>query len=303
MSSDNWKKRFLDYADKPVGRFLLLQGPIQALLFSILLFPFLLEIYLSLSAWEPGPTPWFLAEFNYGQSFVQIVQDIRFLLSVGRTFLITGIAVTAEFLLGLAGALIFSKSFRGKKVLTSIFLIPMFFMPIIVAYNFWMIFQPQGPLNYIISLIIGRPFLLPWLSREIPALIAIILTDIWEWTPFMFLIMTSGIMALPENPISAAKVLGASDWQVFRMVKLPMLKNIIIIALVIRFMEAIKIFDTPFIMTGGGPGFATETLSIYTFIISIQNGRLGYGAAAALILLISILLLITPAVRPILRRR
>jgi multiple sugar transport system permease protein len=133
--------------------------------------------------------------------------------------------------------------------------------------------------------------------------IAIILTDIWQWTPFMFLIMTAGVLSLPENPVMAAKVLGASDWQTFRYVKLPMLKNIIIIALVIRFMEALKIFDAPFIMTGGGPGFHTETISIYAFVASIVNGRLGYGSSLALILLIIFLLIITPSVRPILRRR
>jgi len=298
-----WRRRLSDFIDTSSGRFIILHGPIYVILYLILLFPFLLEIFLSFSNWEPGRGEWWLAQFNYGLGFSMVFQDVRLWYSVGRTFLISGVAVCVEFVLGLIGAMVFSRAFFGKRILTSVFLIPMFFMPVVVAYNFWMMFQPQGPINFLVGRIIGKDIIIPWLSEGGPALAAIIVADIWQWTPFMFLIMTSGILALPENPISAAKVLGASEWQIFRYVKLPMLKNIIIIAFVIRFMEALKLFDTAFIMTGGGPGFMTETLSIYTYIVSISNGRLGYGSSVALVLLILILFIVTPAVRPILRRR
>lgn len=301
--SRSWREKFLEFAETPSGKFLILLGPIHVLLFLILLFPFLLEIYLSFSNWEPGRGEWWFAQFNYGLGFSRLVTDARLWYSVGRTFLIAGMAVGAEFLLGLIGASLFSRSFAGKRVLTSVFLIPMFFMPVVVAYNFWMMFQPIGPVNFILGKLVGRDIVYPWLSRVEPALISVIITDIWQWSPFMFLIMTSGMLALPQNPIDAAKVLGASEWQIFRYIKLPMLRNIIIIALVIRFMEALKLFDTAFIMTGGGPGFATETLSIFTYIVSIRNGRLGYGSSIAMVLLILILFIIIPLVRPMLRRR
>lgn len=296
------REKFLEFSETVSGRFLILHGPIYVILFLILLFPFLLEIYLSFSNWEPGRGEWWFAPFNYGLGFARIFKDFRLWYSVGITFLVAGVAVGAEFVLGLIGAALFSRKFAGKRILTAIFLIPMFFMPVVVGYNFWMMFQPTGPINFLIGKLIGREIVYPWLSRAGSALVALIITDIWQWTPFMFLILNAGMLSLPQNPIDAARVLGASEWQIFRYIKLPMLKNIIIIALVIRFMEALKLFDAPFILTGGGPGFATETLSIYTYIIGIQTGRLGYGSSISMLLLILILLIISPAVRPILRR-
>ncbi|MGC8961327.1 MAG: carbohydrate ABC transporter permease [Candidatus Bathyarchaeia archaeon] len=299
----SFRERLSEFSDTAPGRFLILHGPIYVVLYLILLFPFLLEIYLSFSDWEPGRGEWWLAHFNYGLGFSRIFGDFRLWRSVGITFLIAAIAVGAEFSLGLIGAALFSRSFKGKRALTAMFLVPMFFMPVVVAYNFWMMFQPTGPINFIVGKMVGREVVYPWLSRAGSAFAALIITDIWQWTPFMFLILNAGMLSLPQTPIEAAKVLGASEWQIFRHIKLPMLKNIIIIALVIRFMEALKLFDTPYILTGGGPGFATETLSIYTYIVGVQTGRLGYGSSISMLLLILILLIISPAVRPILRRR
>jgi len=273
------------------------------ILFLILLFPFLLEIFLSFSGWEPGKGDWWLAQFNYGQSFAAVFRDVRLWLAVGRTFLIAGVAVLGELILGLLGAMVFSRRFTGKKIITSIFLIPMFFMSVVVGQNFYMMFQPGGAINYVVGAMTGTQIEIPWLAQAGTGLAALIITDIWQWAPFMFLILSSGVLALPQNPISAAKVLGASEWQIFRRIQLPMLKNIMIIAVVIRFMEALKLFDTVYIMTGGGPGAATETLSMYAYIISVSMGRLGYSSAVALVILILILLILTPAVRPILRRQ
>ncbi|MEM2195149.1 MAG: sugar ABC transporter permease [Candidatus Methanomethylicia archaeon] len=300
---NKWKEAILKFGETPSGRFLIFHGPIYVLLFLLLLFPFLLEIYLSFSDWEPGRGEWWFAHFNYGLGFIRVFKDIRLWLSVGRTFLMAGIAVSLEFLLGLIGALLFSRAFIGKKILITMFLIPMFFMPVVVGYNFWMMFQPTGPINFIFGKLIGREIIYPWLSRAGSAMIAIILTDVWQWTPFMFLILFSGMVSLPQSPIEAAKVLGASEWQIIRYIKLPMLRNIMIIALVIRFIEAIKLFDMPFILTGGGPGFATETLSIYTYIAAIHAGLLGYGSSIAMIILILVLFITSPAARSILRRR
>jgi multiple sugar transport system permease protein len=301
--SKSLREKFLEFSETVPGRFLILHGPAYVILYVILLFPFLLEIFLSFSDWEPGRGEWWLAHFNYGLGFSRIFGNFRLWRSVGLTFLIACIAVGVELALGLIGAALFSRSFKGKRGLTALFLIPMFFMPVVVAYNFWMMFQPTGPINFVVGKLIGREVIYPWLSRRGSAFAALIITDIWQWTPFMFLILNAGMLSLPQNPIDAARVLGASEWQIFRHIKLPMLKNVIIIAIVIRFMEALKLFDTPIILTGGGLGFATETLSIYTYIVSIQTGRLGYGSSIAMVLLILILLIISPAVRPILRRR
>jgi len=283
------------------GIVVVLVGPIQFLLFLILLTPFLIEIFLSLSNWNPAKGDWWTASFDFGMGFLRIMQDTRFLLAMGRTAMFVLFAVAAEFLIGLYLANLVSKSFRGRKAVFSIFLLPMFVMPLIVGYTFWMIFQPSGPIDHLLTLATGIDFMSTrWLSDGTLAWIALIATDIWHWTPFMFLILYSGLISLPENPISAAKVLGASDWQVFKDVKIPMLRNIIIIAVVIRAMEAMKLFDELYLMTGGGPGFDTETISMFTFTTAIMNARIGYASTAAIVVLLVSLLLIITAVRPVL---
>lgn len=302
------KKSLLDklsrIANTKTGITVVLIGPIQFLLFLILLTPFLIEIFLSLSSWDPTKGNWWMAKFDFGSGFLQILQDTRFLLALGRTAMFVAFAVAAEFLIGLYLANLVSKSFRGKKVVFSVFLLPMFVMPLIVGYTFWMIFQPSGPIDHVLTLATGMDFMSTrWLSNATLAWIALIVTDIWHWTPFMFLILYSGLVSLPENPISAAKVLGASDWQVFKDIKIPMLRNIIIIALVIRAMEAMKLFDELYLMTGGGPGFDTETISMYTFTTAIMTARIGYGSTAAIIILLISLVLVITAVRPVLLAR
>lgn len=283
------------------GLVVVLVGPIQFLLFLILLTPFLIEIFLSLSNWNPEKGNWWTASFDFGLGFVRVLQDTRFLLALARTGMFVLFAVGAEFLIGLYLANLVSKSFHGKKAVFSIFLLPMFIMPLIVGYTFWMIFQPAGPLDHVLTLSTGIDFMsTQWLSNGTLSWIALIATDVWHWTPFMFLILYSGLMSLPENPISAAKVLGASSWQIFKDIKIPMLRNIIIIALVIRAMEAMKFFDEIYLMTGGGPGFDTETISMYTFTVAITNSQIGYAATGAIIVLLICLVLIIAAVRPVL---
>ena len=302
MKSKNWRRSIQDRVNSKWGIILILVGPIHALLFSLLLFPFLLEIFVALSAWTPYGGEWYRADFNYGVHFQKLATDLRFLTSIGRTVLITVIAVTLEFTCGLILALTFTRRFKGKRVLVSLFLIPMFIMPIIVGYDFWMLLQPSGPINHALSVVTGLDITTKWLAHSDLAVFSIILTDVWHWTPFMFLILMSGLLAVPENPVHAAKVLGASTWQIFKDIKLPMLKNIILIAVVIRALEVMKLFDEIYIMTGGGPGFATETISLYIYTMGLVNARFGYGTAAAIIILLLTLIIISKIVRPVMRR-
>ncbi len=133
-----WREKILGFSETSSGRFLILHGPIYVILFLILLFPFLLESYLSFSDWEPGRGEWWFAHFNYSLGFSKIASDVRLWSSVVRTFLMASAAVGLEFLLGLIGAVLFSREFKGRRELTAMFLVPMFFMPVVVAYNFWM---------------------------------------------------------------------------------------------------------------------------------------------------------------------
>jgi len=299
-----WKDRLAESLNSRIGLTLLFLGPIHFLLFFILLFPFLLEIYISFTSWEPLQGDWWLSTFNYGMNYFTLPQDKRFLWSLARTLLITVATVGAEFSIGLFLAQIFVRDFKAKKLFTSIYLTPMFIMPVIVGYNFYMLFQvDSGPINGILSFIAGSRVGIRWLDDVYLAVLSVIITDIWHWTPFLFLILLCGLLALPKDPIEAAEVLGASSFQVFKDIKLPMLKNLIIIAVAIRALEVMKLFDEIYIMTGGGPGFSTETISLYTYVQSITKVRMAYGTSAAIYILFLTLLAFSYFLRPIISER
>lgn len=280
----------------------ILVGPFFILFFLIVLFPFLLEMYLSYTPWHPRAGDWWTASFIGAQNYYKLfTKDTRFLLSLARTAFFVGVVVGIEFGIGLLLAVMFTKEFYGKRVAFSLLLLPMMMMPIIVGYDFYMIFQPNGPINHALSIVSGKSITINWLNEPALAWVALIITDVWHWTPFMFLILLSGLVSLPPNIIDAAKVLGGTRWRIFKDIQLPMLKNIIIIAIVIRAMEAMKLFDEIYIMTGGGPGTATETLSIYTYIFGAVNVRIGYTSAAAIIILMLTVIVIGYAIRPVIR--
>ncbi len=151
---------------------------------------------------------------------------------------------------------------------------------------FFMLFQSGGPVNDILSMFMGSPVTIAWLSDPTLALVAVMVADIWQWTPLMFLILLAGLVGVPEDQVRAATLLGANPLQRFTLIVLPRMKTIIGIALAIRVIECFKIFDTLFIMTGGGPGVATETISVYIYKIATQDLIWGYVAAIALSILI-----------------
>ena len=141
-------------------------------------------------------------------------------------------------------------------------------------------------MNGILGTLIGREVAVAWLSDPTLALIAVMIADIWQWTPLMFLLLFAGLVGVPSDQMKAATLLGASPWQRFRTIVLPRMKTIITIALAIRVIEIFKIFDTLFIMTGGGPGTATETISVYIYEVTTQDLIWGYVAAIALAILV-----------------
>jgi multiple sugar transport system permease protein len=131
------------------------------------------------------------------------------------------------------------------------------------------------------------------------ALIAVIVTEVWHWTPLFFLIMLSGLNAVPENPIRAATVLGASNFKIFWTIILPNMRAVIIIAFVIRGMEVVKLFDEIYLLTRGGPGTSTETISLYLYKLAFEDFRLAYAGSAAFIVLVITVVLINMMLKPI----
>ena len=263
--------------------------PAQVLVLFISVFPLLMQLYISLTDWSPlAGTSWTQAwaMWNTFANYIDLIYDHRLWSALGRTALVIGVCVPVEFLLGLGLATLFMDDVPGKRAAYSILIMPMMVVPAVAGYMFFMLFQSGGPINDILSNLIGHPITVAWLSDPNLALLAVMVADIWQWTPLMFLILLAGLAGVPEDQIRAATLLGAGPVQRFVTIVLPRMKNIIGIALAIRIIECFKIFDTLFIMTGGGPGVATETISVYIYKIATQDLIWGYVAAIALAILI-----------------
>jgi multiple sugar transport system permease protein len=266
--------------------------PALAVLLALGMAPFVYNIGLSLTdrylvSQDP---PQFVGLSNY----IGNLTDPAFW-EAGRVSLIYVVAtVSIEFCLGLFLAIIFQLNFPGKKILRSLILIPMIAAPIAISFMWRIMMHPNmGVLNYLLGLVgindPSHPIL--WVSDANTALLSIIMIDVWQWTPFVFLIMSSGIAALPANPFEACLIDGGSFWQAFRHIMLPLLRPIIFITLIFRLVDSIKAFDTIYILTSGGPGTATETLNIQTYLLAFKFFRIGYAGALSIIVLVIIIVI------------
>ncbi len=288
----------------------LLITPIQILLICLLIFPFGLEFLVALTEWQPtyGTSIWqavdsvFTGDVEHGINYMYLVTDEpRFLEALGRTLAISVLSLCLEFLIGLGLATIFLKKFWGKRIWFTALLTPMMIMPVVVGYTWFMLFQYTGPINQVLGWIGGTATGadLQWLNTGVLAFFAVVITEVWHWAPLFFLILLSGLNAVPENPVRAATVLGASHWRIFWTVIMPNMRGVIIIAFVIRGMEVIKLFDEIYILTRGGPGTATETMSLYLYKLGFQDFRLAYAGSAGFIVLVITVVMINMMLRPI----
>ena len=278
--------------------------PAQVMLFFIVIFPMLSAIYLSLTKWSPltsEGTMWYQAYRFWGwlANYWGLVRNKDFLLALVRTFVIVIVAVPLEFFIGLGLSFLFLEKFPGKKIFHSVILMPMMIVPAVAGFIFYMLFQSAGPVNAVLSRVLFREVTLTWLTGKASALICIMIADIWEWTPLMFLILLSGLMALPEDQINAAVILGANRWQRFRMVIFPLMKPVIVIALIIRGMEAVKIFDPIWLMTAGGPGTSTESISVYMYKHGFKYLNWSWVTAGGILVLILMSVISMYALKPL----
>ncbi len=277
--------------------------PVQGLFVVLLLPNFLLLVYLSLLSWRITRGAWWSAPFTGLDAFTLAIQDERFLWALVRTFVFAAGAVPLELLLGFGLALLCRAQFRGRRFYSTIFLLPMMIVPAVVGYDLSMILIDQGPFNQVLTVLAGRPITVRWLSDYSAAPLAVIGADVWQWTSLTFLIFLSGFAGLPQDPVRAARVMGATRWQVFRYVELPLLKPVIAIAVVLRSMEALKIFDYPMLLTQGGPGNATETVAVYLWRMGWEFARVSHAAAMSLILLAVVSVYVFVAIRVLRRER
>jgi len=257
--------------------------PATVLCFIISLTPWIIMIYngfFNLSYTKVGSGQ-FVGLENYRQAF----KDPAFLESFWITVEVLLVALPAEFLLGLGLAVLISKHLRMRRFVVPILTIPMIIAPAVVGLIWNLNLNPNfGPLGIFLSRIgLSREGLLASTKTALWTIIAI---DIWQWTPFMFLLFIAGLLGQPKEPLEAAQVDGASAWQTFKRVSIPSLKSIFIVGFLLRFTDLYKIFDSIWVMTGGGPGMATEALSVFGYRVNFGYWHIGYGSAVVMVIFI-----------------
>lgn len=228
---------------------------------------------------QPAKNGQFIGFDNYRKA----VFDENFLHSVRVTLLFLIVALPLEFLLGLAVAVLLSYHLWLKRFVLPLLLIPMILAPIVVGLTARLNLNPVFGLIGVFLRDIGlaRNGLL---SSGTSAFFTIVAVDVWQWTPFLTMIFIAAILGMPREPFEAAEVEGANRWHIFRHITLPLLRPIIIVALLLRLTDAFKTFDQVFIMTGGGPGASTELATIFAYKVNLASWNLGYGSAVVALL-------------------
>jgi multiple sugar transport system permease protein len=265
--------------------------PAILLILALSIFPLIFSLVLSFMSWDLSRLEGGL-RFIGLKNFATLVSDPRFWNTARNTVYFVVGAVGLQYVLGLGLALLLNQEIYFRRFFRVAFLVPMMLTPAAVGYVGRMLFnESQGPINDIIQRL-GGP-MIPWLSNSRLALPSLILLDTWEWVPFMTIVLLAGVQSLPPEVFECARVDGANEWKIFRFVTLPMLAPVSITVILIRALEAFKLFDIVMVMTGGGPGTATETVTMYAYIVGMKNGNLGYASAIAYSLLIMVIIFST----------
>lgn len=269
--------------------------PCGAVVIGTIVFPWVFTLYMSLHEYKLGGGQAFAGIANYEK----LVSDERFLLSILRTLYFTALAVVIPMVVGLLAALAFHRRFPLRGLARTVFILPMMATPVAVALVWTMMFHPQlGVLNWLLQQV-GLPLSM-WVYAPDTVIPTLVMVEVWHWTPLVMLILLGGLASLPVDPYEAAKIDGANAWQAFRHITLPLLAPFLVVALIIRTIDALKAFDTIYVITQGGPGTASETINIFLYLQAFAYYNLGYASAVvvvffAIIILLAMVLLWTRA--------
>jgi multiple sugar transport system permease protein len=245
-------------------------SPALVVLAAVTLYPIVCVLWLSLHRLSlVGGGRGFIGWENYAR----LLHDSRFWNALGNTAYFTGVSVTLEIVLGLGVAVLLHRAFPGKGLMRAILLIP-WAVPTVVSARMWewMYNADYGVFNFLLGTKIN------WLGSPAWALHAAIVMDVWKTLPFVAILLTAGLTEISPELIQAARVDGASPWMVFRRVTLPLLRPLIVVVLIFRTIDAFRVFDAIYVLTGGGPANSTETLSIYAYKVLFQTLQFGYGS-------------------------
>jgi len=262
---------------------ILMLMPATILLVGLTLFPFIVSLILSFTDYSllrPGQT-----KFIFLDNYIELMKTDEFWIALRVTVVFTVLAVFIQVVLGVVFATLLHNENTNVSLLRTLYLLPLAITPIAATFTFRLMFNPSlGVLNYFMKLLGLEPQ--AWLASPNTAMFSLIIVDTWQWTPFILLICLGGLASLPSEPFEAAKVDGASSWQIFTKITIPMLYPFIGLALLFRSIDAFKTFDIIYVLTSGGPGILTRTLNLYAFKHGIEYLSMGYAGSIAIVMLI-----------------
>ncbi len=255
-------------------------APSLALLCAVTVYPVFYVLWLSL---HRKHLVFGVSEFLGLENYSNLLHDERFWNALKNTAYFTAASVSIELALGLGIAVLMNRAFRLKGLMRAIVLIP-WAVPTVVSARMWewLYNTDFGLINYVLGAKVN------WLGSTFWALNAAVFMDVWKTTPFVAIILMAGLQTIPEELYRAAKVDGAGPWATFRDVTLPLLKPVILVVLIFRTLDAFRVFDAIYVLTGGGPAQSTETLSIYAYKVLFQTLRFGYGSAISVMVFLSV---------------
>lgn len=235
----------------------------------------------------PGSNQEFIGFGNYAELF----KDENFFKSIRTTLIYVVVAVSVEAVLGVGLALLLNKIPFMRRIFTSAILVPMMIAPLVIGLMFSFFTNPQfGLYSYIVNQL-GLPLPTVLTDNSTVALITLIILDIWEWTPYMALVFLAGLQSISGEYYEAAQVDGASRWQIFSKITLPLMIPVISVSVLLRAMECLKEFDKPYIFTGGGPGNATEVIDLYIYRQAFTSFKFSYASALCVVYFIVLIAL------------
>lgn len=277
---------------------LIFLGPCIAIFLFYSIIPLVYSLVLSFFSWEwaAGAELKFFGVGNY----LRAASDTRTAGDLLHTVIMCIGIISAEILLGLGVALLLNTGLRGSRYFRVAYLLPILIAPVAVAFNFSVILhEDRGPINYLLSVAGLQP--VPWMSKDPFATLAVMLIVIWQWTPFMALLILAGLQTLPVEVLEMAEIDGASGWKLLRNILLPMLRPVIVVAVLFRLIELFKMFDVPFVLTRGGPGTSTELIVQYIYLQAFKFFSMGYAAALSNILIVIVTIVGLQFVRYVIR--
>jgi multiple sugar transport system permease protein len=271
-------------------------SPVVVVFMFVLMPALMLQLYFSFFGWTVYLGSWWDADFVGLELFQEVLTDERLGWAIVRSLYFSFGSTIGCFVLGFGLALLMYKPFRGNGFYYIMFIIPMLTVPIVVAYTGEMLLYQKGPINGILSSIFGRDINIIWLADADLALTTVMLMEIWNWTPFSFIIMIAGLASLPKEPQEAAQILGAGKLRVFFEIQLPLLRPVIILALILRFLEAMAEYPKIWSLFQGGPGSSTETIPVLIYLTTWNYFEISKGAAMSYVIMLLMIVIVLAAI-------